>query len=123
MPFNLSLPTPKTIAAFLLSLVLYASCAQITVGQEDDPKTPTYPVEVLSIQTVLVDSNNNPIQDVKAFVFAMRCLEDRGSHYGWPSPNIGPVRDSQSQSDGKIKFHYPAKFMGQFLLIVHTVRT
>ncbi len=110
MPFRLRLPMPQTIAAFLLSLVLYNICSQRTFGQEDDPKPPTYPVDVMTIQTILVDSNNNPIPDVKASVYAMRCLEDRGSHYGWPSGNIGPVNDSKSKSDGKIEFRYPAKF-------------
>ena len=99
------------ITFYLNSLVqLLALFIATTIAFADDPKEPTYPVEVLSIQTVLVDANDQPIAGVKATVNGLRCLEDRGSWYGWPSSNIGKVQESQSQTDGTIEFLYPVKF-------------
>jgi hypothetical protein len=81
------------------------------IAQADDgAKPPTYPVEVSSIQTILVDANDQPISDVKATVSGMRCLEDQGSWYGWPASNVGKVNESVSQADGTTAFQYPIKF-------------
>jgi len=110
MLFNLSWITPRLVATFFMSVFAFSGSFQSVWGQEVEPKKPEYPVDVLSVNTVIVDSNGSPIPHVKAFVFAMRCLEDRGSHYGWPSPNIGPVQDSQSLADGRIECRYPVKF-------------
>ena len=93
--------TSRFLVLFLATTIAFA---------DDDAKKPTYPVEVLSIQTILVDANDQPIAGVKATVNGLRCLEDRGSWYGWPSPNIGKVQESQSQTDGKVEFRYPVKF-------------
>ena len=110
MLLNLSWETPRLIATSLLTFFAVSGSIQTVWGQEVGTKKPEYPVEVLSVKTVIVDSNGNPIPDVKAFVYAMRCFEDRGSHYGWPSPNIGLVQDSQSLEDGNIECRYPVKF-------------
>lgn len=77
---------------------------------DDDAKEPTYPVDVMSIQTILVDSNDQPIAGVKATVSGLCCLEKRQSLYPWPSENIGKLQESQSRSDGTIEFGYPVKF-------------
>ena len=98
------------INAIVLFLFLLLVVESATAFADDDTKEPTYPVEVLSIQTLLVDANGQPIADVKATVDSLRCLEDVGSAYRWPSRNIGKVQKSQSQNDGTIDFRYPVKF-------------
>lgn len=95
------------IFAFLTSV---CSTSNARWTEDDTAKPPTDPVEVLSIQSILVDTNGQPIQDVAATVFGLRCLEDKGSWYGWPSNNIGEVQDSKSRADGGIDFRYPVKY-------------
>jgi hypothetical protein len=94
----------------VLSRFLVLFLATTIAFADDDPKQPNYPVDVLSIQTILVDANDQPIAGIKATVNGLRCLEDQGSWYGWPSPNIGKVQESQSQADGTVEFRYPVKF-------------
>ena len=101
---------PKLGLIAVLVFIFASLAVETTALADDDPKEPTYPVEVLSIQTILVDANDQPIANAKATVNGMRCLEDPGSWYGWPSPNIGKVQDSQSGSNGKTDFRYPIKF-------------
>ena len=99
-----------TLYANALSRFLVLFIATTIAFADDDPKEPTYPVDVLSIQTILVDANDQPIDGVRSTVNGLRCLEDRGSWYGWPSENIGKVQESQSQTDGTVEFRYPVKF-------------
>ena len=96
--------------SLIFLMLLHLSTDAKSASTDDDQKLPTYPVDVLSIQTILVDANDQPIAGVKATVNGLRCLEDRGSWYGWPSPNIGKVQESQSQTDGTVEFRYPVKF-------------
>lgn len=99
-----------TLYAKVLSRFLVLFLTTTIAFADDNPKEPTYPVDVLSIQTILVDAIDQPIAGVKATVNGLRCLEDQGSWYGWPSPNIGKVQESQSQTDGTVEFRYPVKF-------------
>lgn len=99
-----------TFYANALTRFLVLFIATTIAFADDDSKEPTYPVDVLSIQTILVDANDQPIAGVKATVNGLRCLEDQGSWYGWPSPNIGKVQESQSQANGTVEFRYPVKF-------------
>ena len=102
-------PPKLGLIAVLIFTLIYFAVATTALANED-PMDPTYPVEVLSIQTILVDVNDQPIANAKASVNGVRCFEDPGSWYSWPSPNIGKVQNSQSRSDGKTDFRFPIMF-------------
>ena len=92
---------PQFLVLFIATSLAFA---------DDDAKGPTYHVEVMSVQTIMVDANDRPIAGVKATVRGLCCIEFPHTLYPWPSENIGKLQESQSKADGSIEFRYPVKF-------------
>ncbi len=59
--------------------------------------------------TVLGD-DQKPIVGAEAYIYAMRCKEDPGSHYGWPSNNMGKSKKITTDQEGKAVLLYPIRF-------------
>lgn len=95
-------------AIVLLSILSSLLWTQAAMGALDDP--PKFPVDIASLDCVLKDSMGNPIAGATSYVYAMRCTQERGSHYGWPRDNIGNEQNATSNGEGEIKLRYPVKF-------------
>ena len=101
--------TMKLLAANVV-ILLFMNTAVDSASADDAPKKLNYPVDVSSIQTILVDANDQPISGVKATVSGLCSLEEPHALHRWPSENIGKSQELQSQTDGTIEFRYPVKF-------------
>ncbi|TWU01069.1 hypothetical protein [Stieleria varia] len=92
--------------AFLLACSVSFSLAE-DVEDEDRIIEPT---ETAPLVVSVKDEEGKPIAGVVVRPYACRCLEDRGSHYGWPTYNVGPPGAPKTDAEGKVTIMYPVKF-------------
>lgn len=78
----------------------------LAAAQEKEIK---FPVETEDF-VVTVTDGEKPIEGVELTLYACRCTEDPGSHFGWPSYNTDVPTVYTSDKDGKVKLKYPVKF-------------
>ena len=93
----------KTLVALMLIVVC---CSQTLLA---DQKPPKYPVETKSFELTITDGEK-PVKGAKVKLYACRCIEDPGSHYGWPSANTDCETEFVSDENGKVSLLYPVKF-------------
>lgn len=70
----------------------------------------SFPTELLSKKLLIKDTKGNPIVGASVNEYAMRSLEEPGSHFGWPSQNVGPAPSLVSDETGAVNILYPEKF-------------
>ncbi len=90
----------RTFAFFLLCL------PSVAVAADEPPK---YPVETAEF-VLTIKSEGRPVKDATVRLYACRCEEDPGSHYGWPSVNTDAATELTSDDQGKITVTWPLKF-------------
>ncbi len=88
-----------------------SAVAQETETKEiKDPNEIKFPVEMVDFHFLVVDEGQQPIADAIVTIRGLRCQEDPGSWYGWPTPNVGPVMDLATDAHGRVTLRYPVKF-------------
>lgn len=70
----------------------------------------TDPVETKSFRVILYGDDGKPVQGATVQPFGMRCAEDKGSHWGWPTSNVGPAPKVVSNQEGIAEIPYPVRF-------------
>ncbi len=118
---KLKLPARPRLSAYVglpvLILGLVALC-NLTHGQTDEPKEDiAFPVELKPYTLTVVDEQAKPLANISVEAAGVRCEEDPGSWYGWPTPNAGKNNRLVTDADGKITVLYPTKFGPQSGLV------
>lgn len=97
----------------LCSLVWICSAGPASRGQstdEADPDEIVHPVETAPLTFKLIDEDGEPVAGVDVMPSGLRCEEDPGSWYGWPTRNVGRGRVLKSDENGEITVQYPIRF-------------
>ena len=81
-----------------------------TARDEDDESKISFPVKSETISCLLVDDDGTAIEGAEVEIFGVRCAEDPGSWYGWPSQNAGPSSKVKSDETGKVELSYPIRY-------------
>ncbi len=96
----------------VITLVWLLSAFASNSGWSDDEKENkiNWPVELKEFTLKVNDSQGRPVEGVEMRAYALRCEEDAGSHYGWPTYNTGPAPLSKTNAEGEVVLKYPTKF-------------
>lgn len=89
------------------SLAIAAIVSPSTADDEDKIFEPT---ETAPFVIQVTDENGKPIEGVTLRPYACRCVEDRGSHYGWPTYNVGKPVPVETDKEGRATIDYPLRF-------------
>lgn len=103
-----------SIALWISTSLSILSMARVMVG-DDPPEVAdrvviTDPVEKEVFILSLEDEDKKPIVGAEARIYALRCKEDPGSHYGWPENNMGKSLALETDEHGKVSLPYPVRF-------------
>ncbi len=95
-----------------IALIWLTSVFAPSIGWCDDNHESkiTWPVELKEFKLTVNDSQGQPVEGVELRAYALRCEEDAGSHYGWPTYNTGPAPELKTNAAGEAVFKYPVKF-------------
>ncbi len=101
------------ISLSFMTLAVFTSVSPLGLPTAaDEPANEiTEPTEMAPFVLTLTDASSGmPIAGAEVMPYAMRCLEDPGSHYGWPIRNAGRPPKLATDADGKITIMYPKVF-------------
>ncbi|QDT09475.1 hypothetical protein [Planctomycetes bacterium K23_9] len=106
--------------AIVASAILF-SCSLPPAASADelDPNRITHPVPTGDFLLTVTDETGKPLQGVRVIGTGLRVKEDPGSHYGWPTSNVGKRPEVFTDAMGKATFKVPEKF-GRHPDWVHT---
>lgn len=93
--------------AFVVLMLFTGSQWGLPLLAEDGP--PKYPVDTETF-TVTLTSEEGPVAGASLRLYACRCEEDPGSHYGWPQDNTDVPTEYTSDEGGVVELQYPVKF-------------
>ncbi|MEO8268511.1 MAG: hypothetical protein ABI557_02250 [Aureliella sp.] len=103
---------PLTLTFFFLSCLLgWPSTYSPIVADEPADSEIKFPVEMGSYSVKLVSPDDKPIVGAAVLVNGVRCAEDPGSWYSWPTTNAGKDNSFITDENGEATFEYP-KFLG-----------
>lgn len=93
--------------------ICFALCFAFTwspvLHSQEDEKI-TDPVDTKLFKVFLLGDDGKPVQGATVKPYAMRCSEEKGSHYGWPTGNVGPAPTLVSNQEGIVEIPYPVRF-------------
>ena len=100
----------RSFCTVVACAVVGVASVSIAEDQEASKKSPPkHPVETKQFVLTVTDGEN-PIAGASLRLYACRCEEDRGSHYGWPSNNTDVPTIFTTDETGKATLRYPIKF-------------
>ncbi|MCA9175030.1 MAG: hypothetical protein KDB14_11160 [Planctomycetales bacterium] len=110
LAFALLLFSQPALAVVTFVAVTFADVAFAEDGDNGDEAKILYPVATKPYTLKVVDENNQPLRGVDVLAAGIRCQEDPGSWYGWPTPNVGADNVMLTDANGEVTVQYPVRF-------------